>query len=344
MRETAETRLSGLRKVHFDVKSVTPCATLSQNSPKRFDILNMKKTYHLCLSAGEEVLFRDVEDYNRGFNCFALALYNTDSNGLVESEMSTHYHQLIQSGNPDEFMHYFRLSYSMYFNRKYHRSGKLGEKHHYATDIVGYNHIIAAMSYVLRTALHHGVVPIPYAYPYSSVNSIFMKEMGKAHSGGILDRRYYHRFISRASRIPDNYEMSESGVFLRESVLDIPQVENLFVTPRSFNWHMTRKSSEEWEAEQGKDNNGLPPINLSVIENGINMTSPTQMLMNEAGKSNYRKLSDMDICAEIDNNILPKYGKVSVYLLTRQEKQQIAQQLYRTLHISESQIRRCLVM
>ena len=130
MRETAETRLSGLRKVHFDVKSVTPCATLSQNSPKRFDILNMKKTYHLCLSAGEEVLFRDVEDYNRGFNCFALALYNTDSTGLVESEMSTHYHQMIQSADPNAFMRNFRLSYGMYFNRKYHRSGKLGEKHH----------------------------------------------------------------------------------------------------------------------------------------------------------------------------------------------------------------------
>ena len=48
-------------------------------------------------------MFRDVEDYDRGFNCFALALFNTDSTGLVESEMSTHYHQLIQSRNPDDF-------------------------------------------------------------------------------------------------------------------------------------------------------------------------------------------------------------------------------------------------
>ena len=103
--------------------------------------LNMKKTYHLCLSAGEEVMFRDAEDYNRGFNCFALALFNTDTTGLVESEMSTHYHQLIQSANPNEFMRNFRLSYSMYFNRKYHRSGKLGEKHHYTMEVVGYNHI-----------------------------------------------------------------------------------------------------------------------------------------------------------------------------------------------------------
>lgn len=304
----------------------------------------MKKTYHLCLSAGEEVMFRDIEDYNRGFNCLALALFNTDSTGLVESEMSTHYHQLIQSRRPDEFMHYFRLSYSMYFNRKYHRSGKLGEKSHYTMEVIGYNHMIAAMSYVLRNPLHHGVASIPYAYPYSSVNSIFMKEMGKMPYGEMLDRRYYHRFINRAANFPDHYVMNGSGVFVRESVLDIPQVENIFVTPRSFNWYMTRKSSEEWESEQEKDNNGQPPINLSLIEKAINMTSPGEMLINENGKSNYRRPSDIDVCSKIDNNILPEYSKTSVYQLSRQEKQQIAETLYRTLHISESQIRRCLAM
>jgi hypothetical protein len=232
----------------------------------------------------------------------------------------------------------------MYFNRKYHRSGKLGEKNHFTMEVVGYNHILAAMSYVLRNPLHHGVAPIPYAYPYSSVNAIFMKEMGKEPCSGLLDRRYYHRFINRASAIPDNYVMSENGVFLRESVLDIPQVENLFVSPRAFNWHMTRKSSEEWELEQGRDNNNLPPINLSVIEKGINITTLGDMLVNEKGKSNYRRPSDMDVCAEIDNNILPMYSKDSVYQLSRQEKQQIAEYLYRTLHISECQIKRCLVM
>ena len=241
-------------------------------------------------------------------------------------------------------MHCFRLSYSMYFNRKYHRSGKLGERSHYTMEVVGYNHMIAAMSYVLRNPLHHGVAPIPYAYPYSSVNSIFVKEMGKTHYEPELDRKYYHRFINKASKFPDNYVMSKNGVFLRESVLDIPQVENLFVSPRSFNWHMTRKSSEEWELEQGRDNNNLPPINLSVIEKGINMTTPAEMLINENGKSNYRRPSDIDVCMEIDNNVLPKYGKASVYQLSRQEKQQIAEGLYRTLHISENQIRRCLVM
>ena len=77
----------------------------------------MKKTYHLCLSAGDEIMFRDLEDYHRGFNCFACALYKTDSTGLVESFMSTHTHQLVQTECPEEFMYNFRQTYSMFFNK-----------------------------------------------------------------------------------------------------------------------------------------------------------------------------------------------------------------------------------
>lgn len=303
----------------------------------------MKKTYHLCLSAGEEVLFRDLEDYNRGFNCFAIALYKSVSSGLVESFMSTHSHQLVQTEAPTDLMYFFRMSYSMYFNRKYHRSGKLGEKNHFTMEVVGYHHILAASSYVLRNALHHGISPIPYAYPHCSANAIFMKEMGKSPCQRLIDPRHYRRFIGKNAEYPASYKMNESGVFLRESVLDIPQVENLFVTPRAFNWYMSRKSSEEWEAEQGKDKNGKAPINIATIESGVITESTEKMLIYENGKTDYRRPSDIDICTEIDRNILPKYGKTSVYMLTRQEKQQIAEHLYRNLHIGERQIRRCLV-
>ena len=91
----------------------------------------MKKTYHLCLSAGDEIMFRDLEDYNRGFNCFALALYKTGSTGLVESFMATHTHQVVQTNDPKEFMWHFRQPYSRYFNHKYQRTGKLGESTHF---------------------------------------------------------------------------------------------------------------------------------------------------------------------------------------------------------------------
>ncbi len=304
----------------------------------------MKKTYHLCLSAGEEVLFRDLEDYNRGFNCFAIALHKTGSAGLVESFMSTHCHKLAQTEVPKGLMYFFRMSYSMYFNRKYHRSGKLGEKMHFTMEVVGYHHLLAAASYVLRNALHHGVAPIPYAYPHCSANAIFMKEMGKTPCQRLIDTRHYRQFIGKTAEYPNTYKMSESGVFLRESVLDIPQVENLFVTPRAFNWYMSRKSSEEWEAEQAKDKNGKAPINIATIESGVKTDSNDRLLIYESGKADYRRPSDIDICMEIDRNILPKYGKPSIYMLTRKEKQQIAEHLYRNLHIGEKQIRRCLAL
>lgn len=304
----------------------------------------MKKNYHLCLSAGEEVLFRDHEDYNRGFNCFAIALYKTGSTGLVESFMSTHCHELVQTEVPDDLMYNFRLPYSMYFNRKYHRSGKLGEKIHFTMEVVGYHHLLAAASYVLRNALHHGIVPISYAYPHCSANAIFMKEMGKAPCQRLIDPRHYRQFIGKTAEYPDSYKMSENGIFLRESVLDIPQVENLFATPRTYNWYMSRKSSEEWEAEQAKDQNGKAPINLAAIETGVKTDSIAKMQIYESGKENYRRPSDIDICMEIDRNILPKYGKPSIYMLTRLEKQKIAEHLYRNLKIGEKQIQRCLAM
>ncbi len=302
----------------------------------------MKKTYHLCLSAGNETLFRDEEDYNRGFNSLALALYKTNSTGLVESFQSTHFHLVVQSENPADMMYAMRQSYSKYFNRRYQRSGRLGEKHHFQLEISGLHHHLAAMTYVLRNALHHGLVPIPYAYPHCTVNAIFMKEMGKTHIEKELNQNSFYRFVGRKAEWPSHYRMNDKGLFLRESVLDIVQVENMYATPRAFNYYMSRKSGEEWEKEQEKDNIGASPIRLEDIEQGINGQTKEKMLIYESGRSDYRKISDIDLCHEIDRNIIPKYGKTSVYHLSRIEKEQIGEFLFRTFRIGEAQIRRCL--
>jgi hypothetical protein len=232
----------------------------------------------------------------------------------------------------------------MYFNHKYQRTGKLGENTHFTLEVIGYHHTIAAASYVLRNALHHGVAPIPYAYPHCSANSIFRKEMGKFIDENILPKRFHSRFLSRRAEYPDKYKMSESGVFLRETVLDIPQVENLFVSPRAYNYYMSRRSSEEWEAEQGKDGNSLPPVNLNTIESGIRLHSIERMLIFENGKSDYRNISNIDLCTELNSMTQMRFGKPSVYCLSEQEQNTIANELSCNRHIGEAQIRRCLAM
>lgn len=244
----------------------------------------MKRTYHLCLSAGEEVMFRDREDFNRGFNCFALALHKTDSIGLVESFMTNHTHQMIESRDPGGFMHCFRQPYSKYFNCKYNRKGMLGEERHFMLEVNGLYHKIAAMTYTLRNALHHGVAPIPYAYPFCSVNAIFQKEMGKQPCEKLLPEKSYYRYIGKRAEYPSHYKMSQEGVFLRESVLDIVQVENMFVTPRNFDYHMGRKTSEDWYKEQENDQSDSPIIRLETIEHGVNLHSRHGSLRNHRQK------------------------------------------------------------
>ncbi len=138
--------------------------------------------------------------------------------------------------------------------------------------------------------------------------------------------------------------MSESGVFLRESVLDIAQVENLFVTPRAFNYYMTRRSGEEWEKEQAKDGNGTAPVNLQNIERGVGMHELDKMIIFENGKADYRKISYIELCTELDTLARHSFNRYSIYQLTENEKTRIANELYYERHIGRSQIERCLVM
>lgn len=304
----------------------------------------MKKTYHLCLSAGDEVMFRDLEDYHRGFNCFALALHDTNATGLAEAVMATHMHQLVQAEHPADLMQFFRRSYCSYFNHKYQRKGKLGENVHFTMEVVGYHHLIAALSYIMRNPLHHGVAPIPYAYPHCSANTFFRREMGKFHEEKLIPENRYYRHLGRRAEFPAHYKMNENGLFLRESVLDVPQVEHLFATPRAFNYYMSRKSSEEWEREQSKDGIDHPPITLQTIEVSFQHQDIVKMLTFEHGKGDYRRISDIELCSYLDQMAKSCYGCQSVYQLSQEEKGQIAEDLYRNHRIGEAQIRRCLVL
>lgn len=304
----------------------------------------MKRTYHLCLSGGDEILFRDTEDYNKGFNIFAIALYKTGSTGLVESFMSTHSHMMVQTENPKEFMHHVRQPYSKYFNYKYGRSGHLGEKMHFQLEITGLHHHLAAMSYTLRNALHHGVSSIPYAYPHSSANAIFKKEMGKDFHERLLPEKTYYKYIGRRAEYPSRYKMNENGLFLRETVLDIVQVENMYGTPRSFDFYMSRKTNEDWVREQAKDKTEASPVRLEDIEAGANGDTLEKMLIYEHGRSDYRKISDIDLCTEIDHLILPEMNRISIYTLSDSEKKEIAEYLYRKYRIGTTRLKRCLAM
>lgn len=302
----------------------------------------MRRSYHICISGGDEVIFRSTEDYHHAFNCLALASYGTDSSLLAEAVMSTHAHFCARTQEPAMLIHDFRYPYARYFNNKYRRSGRLGERNAFILELDGLYHHLSALSYVLRNPVHHGIAPTPFAYPHSSACAFFKDALGRNTPELMLHPRYYNQFLPSRAEYPETYKMNASGVFVRESVLDIPDVEHLFSSPRAYQYYMNRLSGEEWKREQEKDSNGQPPVTLSSIEHGVGLNALDIMLSNENGRGDYNAMTDIRLCEFIDQELLPRYCKESVYLLSRTEKEKLGNYLCSKYRLSRGQVARCI--
>ena len=67
-----------------------------------------------------------------------------------------------------------------------------------------------------------------------------------------------------------------------------------------------------------------------------------KMLVYENGRADYRRMSDIELCTYLDEVARNRYGRHSVYQLTRSEKVELAEELFCAYHMSDAQIRRGL--
>ena len=198
----------------------------------------MRKTFHISLSSPDEVLFRCEADLIRGFNGLALASLETDSRLLADGFPTTHFHSLLQSDCPAEVITQSRYSYSRYFNARYKRKGRLAEKRGFILEVDGYYHTLAALNYVNRQGLHHGISPTPFGYRHCSANAFFSKQLGKAAPSELMPAPQRYKYLPKGIHLPASYRMDTSGLLLREDILDIAQVEAIYVTPRNYIYQM----------------------------------------------------------------------------------------------------------
>ena len=283
----------------------------------------MRKTVHLCLSSHEEVMYRNEEDLIMGFNCLALAVLETESRLLGEGFMSTHNHILVQTDNQRELWRKERYAYSRYFNAKYYRKGRIGEKYGFSIYVEGRQHTITALDYVLRQGLHHGLSKTPFGYRHCSANSFFREDLGKTSFPALISNDKRHRYLPHGKSLPLDYRMSDSGLLLREDILDTAYVEELYITPRNFLFHMNRLTDELTAQEQIKENN-QPPITLDAIETGVPAFNLGKALLREQGHKDKRSLSDLELCQIIDGYYLPRFlngtEPKSIYILSASQR------------------------
>ena len=289
-------------------------------------------------------MFRDREDHDMFVNTMALQSFSTGTEILADAEMSTHVHQGIFTDKPAEFARRERMSYTKYFNAKYGRRGRFGEKYTFAVAVQGLYHILAVLSYILRNGLHHGASPTALGYPFCSVREMFSQDLGYSEDRSVvMSRQDMVSYLPRYSDFPDSFRMNERGVFVRSSFMELRRAEQFFTTPRNFLYQMNRLSDDNWIKEQLKDNTGAP-ITIADIEHADEKTV-AQMLNNEYGRNfNRSRLQDLDVCMLIDKELCRPYGVNSAYQLTDSQRQRIARQLKYDFHVSDAQISRCLVL
>lgn len=300
---------------------------------------------HLCFTSHDEVMFRNERDMAVSFNSLCSALCKTDSSCLAYAAMSDHHHGCYSTKHPRELIRIYRESYTKQFNHRYYRVGPLGETGVYMQEISGLQHMIAAISYTLKNPPHHGVTSSPFEYPYSSANAYFRKELGKNRNGEIyLTQDQIKAVLPRRASFNPAWKMGVDGVFLPETVVDVETVENAFGTVQAFNYYMGRKSGEDWQQEQEKEN-GMAPFSLESIEQPmLARVSVAEMLRNEKARYVTAPISDLELCKVIDEIYVPRYERKSVYHLKRLEITAVANELYKEYRANTNQIKRCLVM
>lgn len=317
-----------------------------------------RKTMHLCVSSHDEVMFRCHEDYARAFNCFANAVFSTESRALADGFMSNHYHLCVQTYDYEDLLYRMRYSYTRYFNTKYHRKGRLGEKNPFTTEVDGIRHVTTCLSYIYRQALHHGAASTPFEYPYNSVNAIFQKQLGKASPVILMPDAQRYQYLPSHSSIPDSVRMDSTGQLLREDVIDYKYVQEIFISPKNFLFYMTRNSDENWINEQKDDAKGAP-ITLPMFEESVTKDSDS-LFRNERGRIDYSHIGDLQLCELIDKQYVPQILKgnrdeKSIYIIPESKRRNLADQIRsdlrklsgkqnRKLYVTDEQLKRCLII
>ena len=304
----------------------------------------MKESFHICYTSHEEVMFRDAQDHDAFVNLLALRSYANDTEILVDAEMSTHVHLGIFSNCPQVFASSLRMSYTKYFNRKYGREGRLGEKYTFQLRVDGFVHQMVMQNYVLRNGLHHGAAPTAFGYPYCTVRDLFAEDIGLSRGFPVpMSRTEMESHLPQHAEFPDSFRMNERGVFVRSSFMELRKAEQYYGSPRNYLYQMNRLTDDSWAQEQLKDQTGAH-ISLADIER-LDDRGIAQLLKNESGRYYSRsRMQDLDVCRLIDQNFLSGTGAISVYGLTASQKQRVARQLLNEFHLPEHQIRRCLVL
>jgi hypothetical protein len=295
------------------------------------------KTYtlvHVCIKSENGLIHRDEEDYRCGISKMALAAFRTESHIYAYAFMSTHVHIIVQSSDCSKFILLYRSAYTRWFNHKYGRTGRLGERYYHTVPLETPYRILHAVNYVLRNPVHHLVCDSALGYEFNSARYVFAQDFSVRELPG---SRRTTPFLSRKITLPSSFQLNDKGMISPESFLEIKSVENLYGTVKSFMYYINRSSFRDLDKPSSEEEK---PVTIDVIEPSFSIE---ELQDNERKRSVKDYVKDIDICRIIDKECLKglTYARI-----TERDRVRITNILLRRFNgfISLKQIQRCLAV
>ena len=162
-------------------------SSLQGESMPRKDRLQYPGYYHI-VNRGEErrKVFLHPDDYERFMELVASMLEEFGITMHAYCLMTNHYHLLLETHeeNLSEAMKYLNSNYSMYFNRKYKRTGHLWQGRFLSYYLCDEMHVWSVVKYIERNPMQAGMVKAIDKYEYQS---FFQWKHNEAHFNLLKD-------------------------------------------------------------------------------------------------------------------------------------------------------------
>lgn len=277
-------------------------------------------------------MHRDEDDYRSGISKMSLAAYRTGTRIFAYAFMSNHIHIVAQSPDISRFVSNYRNAYTKWFNVRYRRRGRLGERYFHTETLDSLYRILHAVNYVLRNPVHHLVADTAMGYEFCSARYVFASDFCQDEGRAMKLRS---AFCAKNASLPASFWLNEQGMISPKSFLEIPSVERLYMTAKNYLYYINRPSYADLDKPNGEEK----PLNISHIEPAFDIT---QLQQNERRRSAKDRVKDIDVCRIIDKEMLA--GKTYAQL-SEPEKNRIAYLVARRLpRCPLKQIRRCLAI
>ena len=196
----------------------------------------MKRTcYYHVFNKGENVIFRDNDDFITFNNKLAIVSHQANIGILAFAIMSTHFHAIIDAIDKsavDEFLESISKVYSICYGRKYGSAGKKLFK--MFTVAVEPTSLETEMLYVMKNPVHHYVDYTPLSYEFSSAAHLFMTELLPASRYNLIEGQYrkvkdlgtrqYRSMIGREA-VPEGWMVDGNGMILPGCFMNVSKAK-----------------------------------------------------------------------------------------------------------------------